>query len=88
VTIRCGETADRPFLEVEDTGAGIPLQERERVLERFYRATNTRGAGSGLGLAIVKEVADLHRAELAIASGANEIGTRIRLTFPSQRTTT
>jgi two-component system sensor histidine kinase TctE len=88
VTIRCGEVAGRSFLEVEDTGIGIPPQERERVLDRFYRATNTRGAGSGLGLAIVKEVADLHRADLSIAAGANDVGTRIRLTFPNQRTTT
>jgi two-component system sensor histidine kinase TctE len=88
VTVRCGEADGRPFLEVEDTGVGIPPQERERVLERFYRATNTRGAGSGLGLAIVKEVADLHRAELTIGSGPNDTGTRVRLTFRVQRTTT
>ena len=88
VTIRCGEIDGRSFLEVEDTGVGIPPQERERVLDRFYRATNTRGGGSGLGLAIVKEVADLHRAELSITSGANDAGTRVRLTFPRQRTTT
>jgi len=88
VTIRCGQEGGRSFLEVEDTGVGIPPQERERVLERFYRATNTRGAGSGLGLAIVKEVADLHRAELSIGAGANDAGTRVRLTFSSQRTTT
>jgi len=88
VTIRCGELDGQPFLEVEDTGVGIPPQERERVLDRFYRATNTRGGGSGLGLAIVKEVADLHRAELSITSGTNDVGTRVRLTFRSQRTTT
>jgi two-component system, OmpR family, sensor histidine kinase TctE len=88
VTIRCGEIAGRPFLEVEDTGVGIPPQERQRVLDRFYRATNTRGGGSGLGLAIVKEVADLHGAELSITDGANDVGTRVRLTFRSQRTTT
>jgi hypothetical protein len=36
----------------------------------------------------VKEVADLHRAQLSITSGGNDVGTRVRLTFPSQRTTT
>lgn len=82
VTVRCGALDGRAFLEVEDTGVGIPAAERERVLQRFYRASNSRGAGSGLGLAIVKEVADLHGAELAIESGADGVGTRIRITLP------
>ena len=86
VTVRCGELATQAFLEVEDTGVGIPSAERDRVLERFYRASNTRGAGSGLGLAIVKEVVDLHGAELSIEPGANDVGTRVRITFPRSAT--
>jgi two-component system sensor histidine kinase TctE len=82
VTVRCGALEGRPFLEVEDTGVGIPVAERERVLVRFYRASNTRGAGSGLGLAIVKEVADLHGADLSIQCGADGVGTRVRMTLP------
>ena len=82
VTVRCGEAGGHVFLEVEDTGVGIPAGERERVLERFYRASNTRGTGSGLGLAIVKEVAELHGAELTIDVGADGVGTRVRITLP------
>jgi two-component system sensor histidine kinase TctE len=82
VTLRCGELQGRAFLEVEDTGIGIPAAERERVLERFHRASNTRGTGSGLGLAIVKEVADLHGARLSIEDGADGVGTRVRITLP------
>jgi two-component system sensor histidine kinase TctE len=85
VTVRCGEREGRAFLEVEDTGVGIPAAERERVLERFYRASNTRGAGSGLGLAIVKEVAELHGADLSIEPGADGVGTRVTITLPRQR---
>ena len=47
----------RAFLEVSDTGVGIPAAERAQVFERFYRASNSRTPGSGLGLAIVQEVA-------------------------------
>ena len=82
VTVRCGVRGDCAFLEVEDTGVGIPAAERERVLERFYRASNTRSAGSGLGLAIVKEVAELHGAQLAIETGAGGVGTRVRIALP------
>ena len=55
-------------LQVEDTGPGIPEDERELVLQPFYRALGTDVDGSGLGLAIVKEIADKHQATLTIAS--------------------
>jgi signal transduction histidine kinase len=70
------------FLEVIDTGKGIPESERERVTERFYRGKNARGEGSGLGLAIVTEIARLHGAQLSIDSGEQQRGTRVRIEFP------
>ena len=68
--------------EVVDNGIGIPAGERERVLERFYRASNARGTGSGLGLAIAKEVAELHGGELRIAAGRDGVGTAVKITLP------
>jgi two-component system sensor histidine kinase TctE len=82
VTARCGMRDGAPYLEVTDTGVGIPAAERARVVDRFFRASNARGTGSGLGLAIVKDVASLHRASLAIDAGPNGIGTVVRITFP------
>ncbi|HEX9171643.1 MAG TPA: ATP-binding protein, partial [Telluria sp.] len=43
-------------LRVEDSGPGIPPEERERVVDRFYRIAGSEAAGSGLGLAIVKAI--------------------------------
>jgi two-component system, OmpR family, sensor histidine kinase TctE len=54
-------------LQVEDTGPGIPADEREQVFQPFYRALGTDVDGSGLGLAIVKEIADKHDATVTIA---------------------
>jgi len=52
-----------PVLEVSDDGPGIPVEERERVLRRFYRLDRSRGTpGNGLGLALVAAVAKLHGA--------------------------
>ena len=82
-TVRCGVRDGAPYLEVSDTGVGIPAAERGKVVDRFYRASNARGSGSGLGLAIVKEVATLHRASLSIGAGPNGLGSTVRLTFPS-----
>jgi two-component system sensor histidine kinase TctE len=80
VTVRCGLNGQRPFLEVEDSGPGIPQAERERVFERFYRMPNSAGEGSGLGLAIVKEIARAHAATIALTEPAAG-GTRFTVTF-------
>jgi two-component system, OmpR family, sensor kinase len=53
-------------LQVTDSGPGIPPEERERVLRRFYRRPGSGATGSGLGLAIVKGIADRHGAALAL----------------------
>jgi two-component system sensor histidine kinase TctE len=82
VTVRVGMADRQPFVAVEDTGPGIPLGERQRVRQRFYRLPNSPGHGSGLGLAIVEEIAGLYAAELSIESGANERGTRVCVRFP------
>ena len=81
ITVRCDVDGNKPYLEVEDDGPGIPPAERERVRERFYRA-NGQGQGSGLGLAIVEEVARAHQASLLILDGA-EGGARMRVEFPA-----
>jgi two-component system sensor histidine kinase MprB len=48
-------------LVVRDYGPGIAKEDRERIFDRFYRATSARSLpGSGLGLAIVREVAEAH----------------------------
>jgi two-component system sensor histidine kinase TctE len=84
VTVRCGVADGAPYLEVADSGCGIPIDERERVLDRFFRGSNARGTGSGLGLAIVKDVAAVHGATLTIASGP-AAGTTARIVFPYAR---
>ena len=81
VTIRCGTRDERPFLEVEDDGPGIPREERSRVLERFYRLQGTAGEGNGLDLAIAHEIARVHRATLELAEGADGRGLRVTLVF-------
>ncbi|HZV64767.1 MAG TPA: ATP-binding protein, partial [Telluria sp.] len=51
---------------VEDSGPGIPAEERERVFDRFYRIAGSEAAGSGLGLAIIKAIAERHGATLTL----------------------
>jgi signal transduction histidine kinase len=71
ITIRTFASVGRLVFEVEDDGPGIPPDEREAVLLRFYRAEESRHTpGSGLGLALVAAVARLHGMTLSIADVA------------------
>lgn len=87
VTVRTGTREDAAYLEVVDSGVGIPPTERESVLTRFYRGEQSRGVGSGLGLAIVADVAQRHSAVLTIGPGDNDRGTSVRLVFLSSAPT-
>lgn len=80
VTVRL-HAAPWPVLEVEDSGIGIPAEDRPFIFDRFYRALGTEAEGSGLGLAIVREIADLHRIGIAVLDNPAGSGTRMRLTF-------
>lgn len=66
-------------IEVADDGPGVPVAEKAKVTERFYRGDASRGTpGVGLGLALVKGVATLHRGTLTLAD--NNPGLSVKLT--------
>ncbi|MGE5384588.1 MAG: ATP-binding protein [Betaproteobacteria bacterium] len=85
VDVSCGIDEGKPFLEVADTGPGIPPEEREHVFDRFYRRANDDAPGSGLGLAIVRTIAQRHGARVAL-SDAEGGGLLVRVAFPSPAT--
>ena len=69
-------------LRVRDHGPGIAAEDRDRVFDRFYRATSARSLpGSGLGLAIVREVAEDHGGTV-VAEAAPGGGALLRLRLP------
>lgn len=71
-------------LVVEDSGIGIPPDERQRLFERFFRGSAARERapdGSGLGLPIARAVAERHGARIVIAD-AEPQGTRVTIRFP------
>ena len=68
-------------VQVEDSGPGIPPDERERVFDRFYRVAGSEAAGSGLGLAIIKAIAERHGAVLTLGSSERLGGLMATVTF-------
>jgi two-component system OmpR family sensor kinase len=53
-------------LRIQDNGPGIPLAERDRVFDPFYRTLGSEQIGSGLGLSIVQTIANLIGAEIRL----------------------
>lgn len=71
-------------LTIEDSGPGIAAQDRSRVFDRFFRASDPLAeTGSGLGLAIVKTIADRHGATLRLDRSARRGGLRVELRMPA-----
>lgn len=71
-----------PCLIVEDTGSGIPDEQKGRVLERFKRLPGTPGSGAGLGLSIVQAVAEIHGARMRLEDREPPPGLRVSVYFP------
>lgn len=82
IRVETGETDGAPWLQVSDTGPGIPEAEREAVFRRLYRLDASRTTpGSGLGLSLVRAIADLHDARIDLFDNAP--GLRLRIRFPA-----
>ena len=91
VSVRVFPQSEEAVVEVEDTGAGIPLNAQSRVFERFFRVDEDRSRGSGgtgLGLSIVKHVAEMHGGHVSLQSELGEGSTfRVRLPLLGGETT-
>jgi two-component system sensor histidine kinase QseC len=70
---------------VEDSGPGVPKEDYERVLERFYRVDGDQHGsgeiGCGLGLAIVKHIVTVHDAKIILSQSELLGGLCVRVEF-------
>jgi signal transduction histidine kinase len=87
VTVAAGADGGRPWIEVRDTGPGLPAGSEEAVFEEFLQvAVGTKGKrepGSGLGLAISRRLARAMGGDLAARSRADG-GAAFILLLPPQ----
>jgi signal transduction histidine kinase/HAMP domain-containing protein len=82
ITISASAIGKTVHIDVEDTGAGIAPEERDRVFDRFYRGNGRNPEGFGLGLAIVRQAVRALGGTVEIES-APGVGTRARVTLPA-----
>ncbi len=74
VRLSVGVDAGSAWFAVEDDGPGIPVDDRERVFDRFVRLDGSRerdSGGSGLGLAIVASIVTAHDGRVRVTEGAD-----------------
>lgn len=84
VKISCHASGKDMVLIVQDTGIGIPVQDQERVFQRFYRVDKQRSkviSGTGLGLSIVKHIVHFYQGKIQLESEEQK-GTTITLSLP------
>ncbi|MFD8788170.1 sensor histidine kinase [Kitasatospora sp. NPDC059599] len=80
VTVRLAPAGTVAVLTVDDTGPGVPPQEREAVFHRFHRRRDS--PGSGLGLTLVAQQAALHRGTARITEPPGGTGCRVEVRLP------
>lgn len=84
VSVTLRTVGDRIRMDVEDTGIGIPENERESIFHRFYRVDKARSreaGGSGLGLSIAHDAVTQHRGTIDVEAVEPQ-GTRFIVTLP------
>jgi PAS domain S-box-containing protein len=75
LTVATGREAERVFVQILDTGKGIPPEILEKIFQPFF---SSKPKGSGLGLAISQKIIEAHQGEIAIESQPQK-GTRVTI---------
>jgi PAS domain S-box-containing protein len=78
LTLRSGSTPEAVWMEVSDTGPGIPPEQLNRIFEPFY---TTKTKGTGLGLLIVQRIIRDHGGRIELESTVGK-GTTFKLWLP------
>jgi two-component system phosphate regulon sensor histidine kinase PhoR len=87
ITVRTRDMSGRIAIEVSDTGCGIPVEDQQRVFERFYQVDAVRSGtgsdkrGTGLGLSIVRHAVTAMGGTVSLESTA-DVGTRVSIILP------
>lgn len=87
IWVQTGQKADSLWLSISDTGPGVPVEDRERIFERFTQGTGDKlkRRGFGLGLAYCRLAIEGHGGRIWVQDGPNGIGSRFTFTLPLEQ---
>jgi signal transduction histidine kinase len=80
ITIRTGREGEQVWIEIADTGAGIPKEIQSRIFDPFF-TTKPIGSGTGLGLSLSYGIIQKHNGQIEVQSEPGQ-GTTFRITLP------
>jgi signal transduction histidine kinase len=80
ITVRTGENSGYVWIEIEDTGCGIPPENLNRVFDPFF-TTKEVGKGTGMGLHLVYRIVEAHGGTVSVRSTVGQ-GTTFRVELP------
>jgi len=83
ITLRCGSNGQEVWVEVADSGEGIPEENLRRIFDPFF-TTKPVGKGTGLGLSLSYGIVKKHGGRIEVDSTVG-VGTRFRVIVPIQR---
>jgi two-component system, cell cycle sensor histidine kinase and response regulator CckA len=81
ITVRTYSERERVFVEIADTGVGIPAEVRDKIFDPFF-TTKPVGTGTGLGLAVCHGIVTAYGGEISVESDAG-LGARVRFWLPA-----
>jgi len=85
ITIRAVQSKNEVIFSVHSFGPVIPMADRERIFDRYYRSSNSsnRAAGTGIGLSVAKRAATIHNGYVWVTSDQDE-GNTFFAAIPAQ----
>ena len=84
IKISATSAGDELTIKVEDNGRGFPVEEIDKVFEKFYRLKNTKAGGTGLGLSIVKGFVEAHNGTIDLQNNIFG-GATFAITLPAEK---
>jgi len=84
IEIAAQENRTEVLISVHNIGSTIRIEDRERIFERFYRASDSKASvsGTGIGLSVAKKAAEAHHGHVWVVSDQKE-GTTFFLSLPN-----
>ena len=85
ITVSAEHRGDHVAISINDTGLGIPPEQRERIFERFVRSSGSHQRGFGLGLTFCRLAVEAHGGKIWMEDGEGGVGSKCIFTLPVVR---